>query len=106
MRRDESKKAKQIIKEIIRQAGGRLDGKTRLYKAFYLAHLFYFERSPGLLSDWPIVKMPNGPGIDDGDILIDSMVAAGEIALEHVAGRPLPGNAPDPDGQVTLDAGR
>lgn len=59
-----------MIAEIIRQAGGKFTGKTRLYKAFYIAHLLYAEQEPGYLTVWPIVRMPYGPGIDCGDELI------------------------------------
>lgn len=71
----ESLVAKKVIVEIIRLAGRSLTGTTRLYKAFYFAHLYFAEYSPGYLSDWPIVKMPNGPGIDEGDSLLDQLVA-------------------------------
>ena len=60
----ERSKAKQVILEIIRQSKGRLTGKTRLYMAFYVAHLLYAEQEAGYLTVWPIVKMPFGPGID------------------------------------------
>ena len=82
------KRAKQIIKEIVRQSGRHFDGKTRLFKAFYLAHLYYFNKQPGLLSDWPIARMPWGPGIDHGDELIRSLVASGELTTESVANGP------------------
>ena len=51
--------------ELIRQsAGDRIEGKTRLFKAFYFAHLFYARSAVDYLTDWPIVRMPQGPGID------------------------------------------
>lgn len=77
-------RAIRIIAEIVRQAGGELTGTTRLYKAFYFAHLYYAESAPGYLSDWPIVKMPNGPGIDSGTQLIAEMKDAGLLATDHV----------------------
>jgi hypothetical protein len=77
-------RALRIIAEIIRQAGGELTGTTRLYKAFYFAHLYYAESAPGYLSDWPIVKMPNGPGIDSGNQLIAEMKDAGVLSTDHV----------------------
>ncbi len=45
-------------------------GRTKVYKAFYFAHLFYAEDQPDVLTAWPIVRMPNGPGIGDFDLLI------------------------------------
>lgn len=35
-----------VILEILRKADGEFDGKARLYKACYFAHLFYFESNP------------------------------------------------------------
>lgn len=67
---ESSELAKEIILEIVRQAGGEFKGMTRLYKVFYLAHLIYFDEYQGLLSDWPIVRMPQGPGIDRADLLL------------------------------------
>jgi hypothetical protein len=101
-----------IIAEIIRQAGGELTGTTRLYKAFYFAHLYYAESAPGYLSDWPIVKLPTGPGIGSGSQLLAEMKDAGILATDHVqvgpfqavrlrltgkepAGDPLPADAVD-----------
>ena len=82
-------RAMRIIAEIVRQTGGQLRGWTRLYKAFYFAHLYYAELAPGYLSDWPIVKMPHGPGIDRGAELIAELKQAGVIATEHVQEGPF-----------------
>jgi hypothetical protein len=81
---DEKQRAKQIILEIIRQAGGSLTNKTNLYKAFYYAHLRYAAKNPDLLSTWPIVRMPMGPGIDKFDVLIGELVAEGMLEIEEV----------------------
>lgn len=67
-------RAKQIIVEIIRLHEGELPTKTCLFKAFYFAHLYYAKSASGYLSDWPIVRMPNGPGIDGADRLLQEMV--------------------------------
>jgi predicted transcriptional regulator len=74
-------RAEQIILEILRQAGDKGLGKTKLYKAFWLAHLFYAKDNPGYLSGWPVVRMPQGPGIDKGDALIRDLVASREITV-------------------------
>ncbi len=74
-------RAKDIILEIVRLAGDNIRGKTRLFKAFYIAHLFYAKRAPGYLSDWPIVRMPHGPGIDSADQLIKELVGEGRLAV-------------------------
>lgn len=84
MARDEKERAKRIIFEIIRQAGGVLENKTNLYKAFWKAHLSYAERNLGYLSGWPIIRMPNGPGIDRFEVLIGEMLAEELISLEQV----------------------
>lgn len=77
-------RAKQIILEIVRQAGGKLDNKTNLFKAFYHSHLKFAESSPGFLSEWPIVRMPNGPGIDKFDVLVGELMAEGHLRTTQV----------------------
>jgi hypothetical protein len=71
----ETKRAKKIIVELVRQAGGEFQNKTNLFKAFWKAHLDYAAKNPGYLSTWPIVRMPNGPGIDEFDHLLAEMLA-------------------------------
>jgi hypothetical protein len=71
-----------VILEIIRQSGGQI-GKAMLFKAFWLAHLFYSKKEPGYLTDWPIVRMPNGPGIHRADTLIDELIAGGHVEKVH-----------------------
>ena len=80
--------AKKVIAEILRQAGGEL-GKTKLYKAFWLAHLFYCKSTRGYLTDWPIVRLPKGPGINNGDRLLAEMEQAGTVRVEHVPKGPF-----------------
>jgi hypothetical protein len=77
-------KAKQIIAEIVRCSGGRVESKTRLFKLFYLAHLIYAKREPDYLSNWPIVRMPHGPGIDRGEDLIGELCQAGVLEAHPV----------------------
>jgi len=103
-------RAKQVLLEIIRQAGGEFTRKTSLFKAFYFAHLIYAERQAGYLSDWPIVKMPHGPGVEAADVLLSELTASGVMATDHetigpysatkyrftgkeLPGEPLPGGA-------------
>lgn len=78
----ESDRAKQIILHILKQAGGSL-GKSRLFKAFWLAHLYYAKNNPGYLSGWKIVRLPHGPGIDKGEDLILQLKKSGDVAVEH-----------------------
>src|SRR5436189_4755977 len=76
--------AKHLILKIVAMAGGRLEAKSRLHKAFYAAHLIYWRERQGVLTDYPIVKMPNGPGIDDLEGLLEELVDGD--ALEVVEG--------------------
>ena len=76
--------AKQIILEIIRQAGGVLNYKTSLFKAFYHAHLRFADTQTGYLSTWPIVRMPRGPGIDRFDILIGELLAEEAVETQQI----------------------
>lgn len=78
----ERDRAKQIILHILKQAGGSL-GKTRLFKAFWLAHVYYAKNAPGYLSSWKIVRLPNGPGIDKGDDLILQLKKSGDVVVSH-----------------------
>jgi len=84
MANDDRERAKQIVLEIIRQAGGVFENKTNLYKAFYHAHLQYAETQPGYLSTWPIVHMPRGPGIDRFNTLLGELLVEGKIEAEQV----------------------
>jgi hypothetical protein len=80
--KEERDRAKQVILLILKQAGGSL-GKTKLFKAFWLAHLFYAKNSAGYLSSWKIIRLPHGPGIDKGDDLILQLKKAGKISIDH-----------------------
>jgi hypothetical protein len=80
----ETKRAKKIIVEIVRQAGGQFQNKTNLFKAFWKAHLAYAATQPGYLSTWPIVRMPNGPGIGDFDTLLGEMLEDGWLTIDEV----------------------
>ena len=76
--------AKAIILQIVRQAGGVLDNKTNLYKAFYYSHLHFADKRGYYLSTWPIVRMPRGPGIDAFDPLIGELMAEGKLECKSV----------------------
>jgi hypothetical protein len=83
-------RAKHVLVELIRAAGGEWTGLTKLYKAFYLAHLYYAGSEPGYLTNWPIVRMPNGPGVESGDELLNELVLAGIITRESAKIGPYP----------------
>lgn len=78
--------AKRIICELIAAAGGVFCGTVRLNKAFYFAHLYYWRDEGDVLTDYPIVRLPNGPCIDDYDILLEQLAAEGRISIST---RPL-----------------
>ncbi len=82
---NDKERAKQIIVEVIRQAGGTFDNKTNLFKAFYYAHLLFAESQPGYLSSWPIVRMPRGPGIHRFDILLGELMAEGKVETKQIS---------------------
>lgn len=111
----ETENAKQVILDIIAAKGGRFAGKTLLFKAFYLAHLYYWLQAKGILTDYPIVKMPNGPGIDRGDDLLLQLLTEGLITQEYrqngpyqetvyVLAKPYPVDPTDPRHKAALDA--
>jgi len=85
-------KAKEIVYAIIREAGGEFSGRTRLYKAFYLAHIAHWLEQQGILSQYPIARMPKGPGIDQGDVLLAEMRGDGLIESREEQCGPYPEN--------------
>ena len=79
----ERQRAKEIILEIIRASGGKFEGKIRLYKTFMFAHLYHFEDHNRILSNWPIVHMPQGHGIDDADSLIAELANERKLSVSY-----------------------
>lgn len=84
----DKKRAKRIFLEIIRESGGNF-GKTKLFKAFWLSHLYFNAKSITVLSDWPIVRMPNGPGVHRGDVLLGELEQEGAIKINRVPKGPF-----------------
>jgi hypothetical protein len=82
-------RAKRVLLEILRQAGEHGLGKTHIFKAFWLAHLYYAKDSPGYLTDWPIVRMPWGPGIDRGEKLLVELVHNKDLHVTHLPKGPF-----------------
>jgi hypothetical protein len=80
---DQREQAKQVICEIVAAAGGKLVGKVRLHKAFYYAHLYYWQRGLGLLTSYPVVRLPFGPAIDNGPGLVAQLVREGKLRLSQ-----------------------
>lgn len=83
-------RAQDVILEILRNADGEWTGKTKLFKAFYFAHLYYANERPGLLTDWPIARLPQGPGIDNSGRLFGELMREGFLAVEEVHEGPYP----------------
>ncbi|MEE8451029.1 MAG: Panacea domain-containing protein [Thermoguttaceae bacterium] len=93
MNRDDQqrRRAKQIILEITKQSSGNeCAGNVRLFKIFYFAHLVYARHETGYLSEWPIVKMPYGPGIDRFEEIIGELTREGAIQQESTQIGPYP----------------
>ncbi len=80
---DQREQAKQVICEIVAAAGGKLVGKVRLHKAFYYAHLYYWQRGVGVLTSYPVVRLPFGPAIDNGPGLVSQLVREGKLRLSQ-----------------------
>lgn len=82
--------AKRVLLEIARQSnGGAVEGKTRVFKAFYFAHLFYAAEYVGYLTEWPIVHMDYGPGIHDFCALVKELVSEGKLETEEIRTGPF-----------------
>jgi hypothetical protein len=79
----ETKRAKKIIVELVRQAGGQFQNKTNLFKAFWKAHLDYAANNAGYLSNWPMIRTQNGPAIGDFDLLMSEMLADGWLTIDE-----------------------
>jgi hypothetical protein len=78
---------KRILAAIVQVAGGTLANKTNLFKAYYWAHLFYWQESNGLLTRrHRIVRMPNGPGVAGHDKLLRELVAEGFLEIQEKQG--------------------
>ena len=64
-------------------AGGKFVGKTNLFKAYYWAHRYFWRYHDGLLTRRErVVRMPNGPGIDDFQRLLVAMESDGLVRCD------------------------
>src|SRR3954447_14758310 len=82
--------ARDVILEILRHTDGEWTGKTKLFKAFYFAHLYYANEHPGLLTDWPIARLAQGPGIHNSEQLFADLRQAGCLTVELIHEGPYP----------------
>jgi hypothetical protein len=78
---NDTQATKDLICQIIAAAGGKMEGRVRLYKAFYYAHLFYWIKGQGLLTQQPIVRMPWGPGVHDGKSILEALQHEGKLKI-------------------------
>src|ERR1700733_1970508 len=84
-------KARNVVLELIRCAkDGVWDGKTKLFKAFYFAHLYFAKLQPGILTDWPIARMPQGPGIHMSNLIFEELQREGLLQVEETQEGPYP----------------
>jgi hypothetical protein len=81
MFKPDSDKAKNIVCALVHLSGGTFEGKTRLNKAFWWAHVFHYRNQSGLLSKYPIARLPEGPVIDDCDALLVNLEREGRIEI-------------------------
>src|SRR6266545_3869086 len=67
-----------------KKSGRNWDGKTKLSRAFYFAHLYYARDEPGILTDWHIVRTPQDPGIHNQVVLLKGLVKNGFLTIEAI----------------------
>lgn len=82
--------ARDVLLELLRISDGQWTGKTKLFKAFYFAHLYYANARPGLLTAWPIVRTPEGLGIDKSSSLFAELTQEGYLTVEVIHEGPYP----------------
>ena len=73
--------AEDLVVEIVRAAGGEFANKTNLFKAFWLANREHAAIRLVPMTEWPVVRMPNGPGIDRFDELTESLQDSGRLTV-------------------------
>jgi len=90
--RDENK-ARAILIALVDclNRAGKKPGRTMLYKGFYLAHLLHAQNYSAVLSDWPIVKLDHGPGVDEGKRILETLAHEGILTERKVPKRLRPG---------------
>ncbi|MBI3406759.1 MAG: hypothetical protein HY040_00180 [Planctomycetes bacterium] len=82
--------AQRVVLGLIRETNGIWDSKTKLFQAFYFAHLYYARDFPGILTDWPIAHMTQGPGIYNSSALFSSLTNKGYLKIERIEEGPFP----------------
>jgi hypothetical protein len=93
MNQKEKQRAKNVLLEIVKNSSANMmRGKVRFFKTFYFAHLYYAKNGMGVLTDWPIVRMPMGPGIHQFNELISELKSDGLITEGTYESGPLVGS--------------
>lgn len=77
-------RAKAVIAEIVRQQGGKLHSMTILFKAFWKSHVAAIEQGRQL-TVYPIARLPEGPGIDNPNLLLGELMVEGVMEVEYPA---------------------
>jgi hypothetical protein len=80
---DTRRRAKAVIVEIIRQHGGSMQSKTHLFKAFWKANVAAAQATGTPLTDYPIVRMPHGPGIHNVSHLLSELIDEDAITMDR-----------------------
>jgi len=76
-------RAKSLLVFIVRAGSDGILGRARLYKAFYAAHVIYLRDHGRALTPWPLVHMPYGPGVDEGDALLQELESERAVLAER-----------------------
>jgi hypothetical protein len=86
----ERDRAKALMVALVAKCGGSTPiERTRLYKGYWIAHLIHMDEHGAILSEWPVVKMPHGPGVERGAELLAELVAAGVLRERQVKRGPF-----------------
>lgn len=80
---EQRKRAKAVLVAALKACGAQRLNRTQVYKTFYLAHVYHMRDEGALLTDWPIVRMDHGPGVESGPTLLDELVKSGALRMER-----------------------
>lgn len=65
--------------------------RTQLYKGYYFSLLMCMHALGAELVDWPVVKMPQGPGVESGEELLGELCAEGVLVMSNESVGPFRG---------------
>jgi Antitoxin SocA-like, Panacea domain len=76
--------AKELILDLLAASpDGEIERAVRVNKAFYFAHLWYWIMGDGVLTSYPIVRIPEGPVPDQYKDLLKELEAEGLIKISR-----------------------